>query len=217
MANTNRNFNNVPYNFLGEPSQGVTTYPLNLDTQQITSQPMQGYAPGMPNLNPGYMQGNNMGSNLSLGNYTGIQMPQFKIPYSALGLGDSILENGFADDMTEYNGLSTLDTTNLLGMGDLVKNPPTSMWGKFSDFTSKNGPLLNIGAAAITGIGDYVSSSKLLKENKRQFNLNRQDAERNYQDSRKMTNMSLEDRQRARVNGNSNYMGVEEYMKKYGI
>lgn len=71
------------------------------------------------------------------------------------------------------------------------------------------GILQGLGGAYM-GMKQYGLAKNSLEESKKQFNLN-------YGAQQKMTNASLEDRQRRRVLENPNAMGVDDYMKKNGI
>ena len=64
---------------------------------------------------------------------------------------------------------------------------------------------------AYMGMKQYGMAEDMLKENKRQFQLN-------YDAQKKTLNTQLEDRQRARVASNAGaYESVDSYMKKNGI
>jgi len=118
--------------------------------------------------------------------------------------------NEYSVPKIDFNAISTGDSTATGGSW------MESFFGKQTEDGFQPGMGM-YGLKAATGIANawlgmkqYGLAKNQLKENKRQFNLN-YDAQKN------TTNAQLADRQRSRVAGSSGQIGVDEYMKEYGI
>lgn len=94
----------------------------------------------------------------------------------------------------------------------------SGMMGKFGDWANQNQGLIGLGTGLLQGISSIYQGNKAMGLYERQLNNQIQTSERNYQNQRQTVNAQLADRQRARVASNSTgYLGVDEYMKKYGV
>lgn len=164
-----------------------------------TNQPVN-YNAGInvPNMNM-------LQSVVSNGNYSSILNP------NQPNLNDYITQN-FAQSAGIDPMTGGFDPSNAFGA------KPQSLFSRLGEGVNKNMGLINLGTGLIGGLANFYQGNKSMNLLERQLNNQIQTSERNYQNQRQMVNSQLADRQRARVASNASaYMGVDEYMKKYGV
>lgn len=106
-------------------------------------------------------------------------------------------------------------TFNSLGRANISQPKSNGLWG-IEGLTPMNA--LGLGLGLFQGVSGLIGGNKELRMARDALNFQKDAFNKNFENQRKLTNASLEDRQRARVAGNPGaYMSVEEYMQKYGV
>lgn len=154
---------------------------------------------GLPNMNMLQSSVSNGGFQTSLNSY----QPN---------LSDYVTQN-----FNQSQGINPNGSYNPLSAFSAADGGGSNMFGSLGDWASKNQALIGGGVALLQGINGFYQGNKANKLLERQLNYQMQTGERNFQNQRQMVNSQLADRQRARVASSSSYMGVDEYMKKYGV
>lgn len=164
------------------------------------------------------------------GGYTpnlGINMPDFNMAKGAYTpvTGINMSYNSNMPSISDYVTGNYMNSAGLSANGSVL--PGTALSGqstgfmgglsKFGDWAAKNQTALGLGASLLNGAFSFYQGNKSMNMLERQLNNQIETGERNYQNQRQMVNSQLADRQRARVASNSSYIGVDEYMKKYGV
>lgn len=159
----------------------------------------------------------------------GLTAPNFGMLKSSLTpLGVSTSYNSGIPSISDYITGNYMQSAGLSLNGDVT--PGSTLSGvtadtggfmgslkKFGDWSANNQALLGLGVGLANGLFSFYQGNKSMNLLEKQFKNQEQTNERNYQNQRQMVNSQLADRQRARVASNSSYMGVDEYMKKYGV
>lgn len=142
---------------------------------------------------------------------------------STTPLGVTTSYNGNLPSMSDYVTGNYMNSAGLSATGDVLPGTALSggaakgIFGQFGDWASQNQAALGLGASLINGLFSFSQGRKSMNLLEKQLNNQIETGERNYQSQRQTVNAQLADRQRARVASNSSYMGVDEYMKKYGV
>lgn len=134
---------------------------------------------------------------------------------------------GFGDWMNTPD-LEHMPMGNMTGLGDfsalsqaLNSSPAdlgnTNWLSNFGQWSAANTDLIKGIGSLATGLFQGFNSYNQNKLYKQQLETQNNQWNANFDNQRKMVNAQLADRQRARVASNSSYMGVDEYMKKYGV
>lgn len=141
-------------------------------------------------------------------------------PLTNFGISNPQDISGYDFNLAGLAGQTGFDmskSTGFMPLGLAQGSQQPGMFGQMGNWATQNGPLLNMGLSALSGINSFISGSKMLKENKRQFNQQMAFTQQQYDNERKLTNAALADRQQKRVNANSSFQNMEEYMKTYGV
>lgn len=119
--------------------------------------------------------------------------------------------------LSGQTGFDISNSTGFMPLGLAQNSQQPGMFSQLSNWTTQNGPSLNVGLSALSGLNSFFTGNKMLKENKRQFNQQMAFTQQQYDNERKLTNAALADRQQKKVNANSSFQNVEDYMKTYGV
>lgn len=164
-----------------------------------TNQPVN-YNAGFSVPNMGMLQ-----SNVTNGNYSSILNPN-----------QPTLNDYIANNFAQSAGINPISGS--FNPSTSFGNQPQSWFGRLGEGVNKNMGLINLGTGLVQGLMGFYQGNKSMNLLERQLNNQIRTDERNYQNQRQLVNSELADRQSARVASNANaYMGVDEYMKKYGV